>query len=247
MTRWRDILPTMGMLFATVAKVGARWFRGLVRMVGIAALVLILLAFTRVPFELHRWLGTAGGDRIGVPSAIVVLGGSGMPSGPELLRLDHAATLARQWPPARVIVMHPGDPEVLRLMVRELLLKGVDEQRIMAVNEGDNTRAQAMACFSRLSEGGLSVVIVTAPENIYRSVRAFRKAGFPQVYGSAAWDHAMFHEFTYDHRAIGGKAWAPDVSAEPTLRYTFWNYLKLEITCLREVVAIGYYWVNDWI
>ena len=39
----------------------------------------------------------------------------------------------------------------------------------------------------------------------------------------------------------------PDISGNPDLRYTFWNYLKLEITCLREYVAIAYYWMNDWI
>jgi hypothetical protein len=57
----------------------------------------------------------------------------------------------------------------------------------------------------------------------------------------------MFIDLGYGHRRIGGKAWVPDVSQEAGLRYTFWNYLKLEITCLREYVAIAYYWLNDWI
>ncbi|HMC96689.1 MAG TPA: YdcF family protein [Flavobacteriales bacterium] len=247
MSRWRDLLPTLKMLVVPVAMIMARWLRHGIRTLGVLALVMIVLAFTRVPFDAHRWLGLAEGTCLGAPNAIVVLGGSGMPSGPELLRLEHAAHLAIQWPHAQVVVVHPGDPGVIQLMMDELVLRGVDTGRIIAVNEGDNTRAQAMACQSRISWGEASVVIVTAPENTYRSVRVFRKAGFPQVCGSPAWDHAMFHDFAYDHARIGGKTWMPDVSEDPALRYTFWNYLKLEITCLREAVAIAYYRANGWI
>jgi len=57
----------------------------------------------------------------------------------------------------------------------------------------------------------------------------------------------MFIDLDYAHRRIGGKVWVPDVSQDTGMRYTFWNYLKLEITCLREYAAIAYYWLNDWI
>jgi hypothetical protein len=83
---------------------------------GIVALVMIVLAFTRVPYDLHRWLGTAGGPCSEPPQAIVVLGGSGMPSGPELLRLYHAAGLAAVEPQAVVFVVHPGDTAVIQRM-----------------------------------------------------------------------------------------------------------------------------------
>jgi uncharacterized SAM-binding protein YcdF (DUF218 family) len=249
---WRSRSRTALAWCRSAAGRGARILRtALVKLcwsVGILGLLMIVLAFTRVPYDLHRWLGTAAGECERVPEAIVVLGGSGMPSGPELLRLHHAAHLAGQWPQAQVIVVHPGDTAVIGQMVDELVLKGVSPERIVQVREGDNTRAQALACLRHCSTAKPSMALVTAPENMYRSVRAFRKAGFSRgVCGAPAWDHAMYHAFDYEHRGIGGKAWVPDVSDEPALRYTFWNYLKLEVTCLREYVAIAYYRLNGWI
>lgn len=214
---------------------------------GVIALVMIVLAFTRVPYDAHRWLGTAAGGCTEAPQAIVVLGGSGMPSGPELLRLDHAAELAQAWPDAAVFVVHPGDPAVIQLMADELVQKGVGPERIVQVHEGDNTRAQAMAVVGRSGEERPALAVVTAPENVYRTVRAFRKVGFDHVCGAPAWDNPMDHAFTYGHRKIGGKAYVPDVSDNLAVRYNFWNYLKLEITCLREYAAIAYYALNGWI
>jgi len=219
-----------------------------VMVLGVLALVLVALAFTRVPFDAHRALGTAAGECAEAPEAIVVLGGSGMPSGPELLRLHHAAAVAHATPNALVLVVHPLDTAVMRMMVDELQLRGVRPGRIRQVFEGTNTREQGLAVASEHPELlSMRIIVVTAPENMYRSVRTFRKAGFGSVCGAPAWENPMFIDLGYGHRRIGGKAWVPDVSDEPGLRYTFWNYLKLEVTCLREYVAIAYYWVNDWI
>jgi hypothetical protein len=51
----------------------------------------------------------------------------------------------------------------------------------------------------------------------------------------------------YSHKKLGGKKFTPDVSENMGLRYNYWNYLKLEITCLREFAALCYYKVNGWI
>lgn len=213
---------------------------------GSAAIFMLVLAFTRIPFDVHRWLGTAAGECDSPADMIVVLGGSGMPSGPELLRLHRAAQLAIEWEQSALMVIHPGEEKVLRSMVDELVLRGVRLDRIDTLNAGNNTREQAVLLKSRMEEQA-AIVIVTAPENMYRSVRAFREVGFAQVCGAPAWDQAMFHDFDYAHAAIGGRAWVPDVSDRPALRYTFWNYLKLEVTCMREFVALAYYRMNGWI
>lgn len=241
-------------LTSTLRKLGAgcwRLFRKTLRVVvlglGIVALVMVVLAFTRVPFDAHRWLGMASDACTDAPAVIVVLGGSGMPSGPELLRLHEGARLARENPQARVAILHPGDPGVLRAMKDELLLRGVAEERIVLINRGENTREQAMLAAVKFRAAMGRVLVVTAPENMRRSVLAFRKAGLSRACGSSAWDHAMDHAFGYDHRRIGGKAWVPDVGEHTAVRYTFWNYLKLEITCLRECFALAYYRVNGWI
>lgn len=246
MSGWRDLLPTLRMLVVPVARVFFRLFRKTIVVFGCIAFVMAVLAFTRIPFDAHRWLGLAAGE-CGTPAeVIVVLGGSGMPSGPELLRLHRAAELARSWPEAHVVVIHPGQPEVLDVMFQELVLRGVAAERIDTINSGDNTREQALVLKRRYPTAP-SIALVTSPENTYRSVRAFRKVDRFQVCGSPAWDHAMDHDFRYGHDRIGGKAWAPDVSGHTDLRYNFWNYLKLEVTCLREGAAIGYYWMNDWV
>lgn len=223
----------------------AGWLRRATYCTGIIGLLLIVLAFTRVPFDVHRWLGMASTPCRG--GTIVVLGGSGMPSAPELLRLHRAAELALEDTGARVTVIHPGDAQVMGQMVNELVLRGVRRARIDTINQGENTREQALIFADRHPLRQAPLVLVTAPENMYRSVGAFRRAGHLSACGAAAWDHAMHHEFAYRHKAIGGKAWVPDVSDDPGLRYTFWNYLKLEITCLREFVAIAYYELNGWI
>jgi len=208
---------------------------------------MVVLAFTRIPFDAHRWLGTSAGQCDRPVDRIVVLGGSGMPSGPELLRLHRAAALAHEVPMAQVLVVHPQDTAVSNAMVYELFLRGVGRERIAVLPAGDNTREQALLCAKHWAGQEGSVALVTAPENMYRSVKTFQGAGLRQVCGVPAWDHASQHAFRYGHRSIGGSAYMPDVSEAPGLRYTFWNYLKLEITCLREYAAITYYRLNGWL
>lgn len=246
MHTWLDRLPT---LLTRSVRTLARGLRRLVRTTGILALVLVALAFTRIPFDVHRWLGTAAGlCNHTEPRCIVVLGGSGMPSGPELLRLHHTAQLAGQHPQARIVLLHPTDSAVMQAMVDELLLRGVDGERIQPLLEGTNTRQQALA----FVEGGRletdeQYLLVTAPENMYRSLHTFRRAGVPRICGSPAWDNPMFIDLGYSHKGVGGKAYVPDVSSSNALRYDLWNRLKLELVCLREAAAIAYYGLNGWL
>lgn len=216
--------------------------------IGSIGVLMIVLAFTDLPFKAHRALAIDAGLCHDSPDLIVVLGGSGMPSGPELLRLHHAASEAADRPSATLLVVHPEDTAVMQEMVAELELKGVRSDRIMTLPEGRNTREQAMAVHRTINDPDRSrVAIVTAPENMYRTLLSFRKAGIDNVCGVPAFDHAMFIDLDYDHTRAGGSRIVPDISANLDLRYNFWNYLKLEITCLREYVAIAYYWINGWI
>ena len=217
------------------------WFGGI-------ALLLLVLSFTSLPYHMHRWLGIAGGITTGPVNSIIVLGGSGMPSGPELLRLHYAAEVAEDNPSARILIVHPLDTTVAELMAEELIIRGVDPARIRLALEGTNTREQALL----LTENDPTfksekVALITAPENMYRSLAVFRKLGYTQVLGVPAFDNPMFIDLSYRHKKIGGKAYVPDLGDNLALRYNFWNYLKLEITCLREAVAYGYYKLNGWV
>ena len=216
--------------------------------VGGLTAVMLVLAFTRIPFDAHRWLGTAGGLCSGSPDAVIVLGGSGMPSGPELMRCDLAADLAHSYAGVQVVMLLPQDTGLAAAMQQELVTKGVAPEKITAVLNGRNTREQALILVADSGDWlHRSITLVTAPENMYRSLLTFRKAGFTHVCGSPAFDHALFDDLRYAHGRIGGKAYVPDVSSNMDLRYDFWNRLKLEITCMREYTALAYYKLNGWI
>ncbi len=211
------------------------------------SLLMLTLAFTPLPFKLHRWLGTAGGLAGSGTEVILVLSGSGMPSGDELMRCHEAAFRAREHPSADVLLALPNDTALARAMVDELALRGVQRARITLLMHGRNTREQALDMATALPGWkGRHIALVTAPEHMLRSLLTFRKVGFPRVAGAPAFDHALFSNLAYRHGRIGGKAWVPDVSGHTSLRYNFWNNLKLEITCLRECTALAYYKMNGW-
>jgi len=223
-------------------------FRYSIYTLGFFFLFLILLAFTRIPFDIHYWLGTANSAFYLKPDYIIMLGGSGMPSESNLMRLYYTADLAHQYPEASVIVAHPIDTAIISLMDAELVAHGVDSSRIIIEKCGTNTREQALE-IAGLVKGikEKPIVIVTSMENMYRTMRVFRKLGFKNAGGRAAFENSMFVDLSYNHKRIGGREYMPDVSESMNLRYNFWNYLKLEITCLREFTAILYYKLNGWI
>jgi len=224
------------------------WFGWLCMGMGLVALMMIALAFTSLPFKAHRWLGTGGGLCIEAPEMIILLGGSGMPSGPELMRCNEAAQWAVRYPGSRVLLVLPVDTALADAMLKELGVKGVTPSRIDLLMHGRNTREQALDVVAAFP-GSLerSTAVVTAPENMYRTLLTFRKLGFSDIAGAPAFDHALFDDLAYGYRGIGGKPYMPDVSGNMSLRYDFWNRLKLEITCLREYAALGYYKLNGWI
>jgi uncharacterized SAM-binding protein YcdF (DUF218 family) len=214
---------------------------------GIFFFLLIFISFTSIPYHVHHWLGSHESGYKFYPDEIIFLGGSGMPSESNLMRIYYVSALAKKFPQAKVMVVHPIDERVIAVMKEELLLRGIDSSRIEIEKEGTNTRDQAMSVamhYPRLLKR--HVLLVTAAESMLRTVSAFRKAGFESVGGQPAYETPMFVNLDYNFKKSGGKIYIPDVSDNMALRYNFWNYLKLEISCLREFVAIGYYWVNGW-
>jgi uncharacterized SAM-binding protein YcdF (DUF218 family) len=223
-------------------------FKKLVWSSGILLLVLLILSFTRIPFDVHRWLGSKNASFQFTPENIIMLGGSGMPSESNLIRLNYTKDLALFFPDARILISHPNDTSTLRQMVDFLQAFNIPASRIFTESHGTNTREQVYELISKYP--GIvdqNLVIVTSPENMYRTLGTFRKLGFKKIGGVAAFENAMFIDLGYNHKKLGGRQYVPDVSRNMELRYNFWNYLKLEITCLREFAAILYYEVNGWI
>jgi uncharacterized SAM-binding protein YcdF (DUF218 family) len=93
----------------------------------------------------------------------------------------------------------------------------------------------------------LSILIVTSPEHLYRSVLAFRKAGFKKVDGLPAFEQAIESDISFSARRLGGSKLVPDIGDNITLRYQFWTQLHYEILVIREWLALGYYRISGWI
>jgi len=223
-------------------------FRIIFLSLGIFTFLLLLLSFTRLPYDIHVWLGAHKSNYKFYPDEIIFLGGSGMPSESNLIRLYYVSELSKKYPQSKIMIVHPEEDDVISEMYDELLIRGVDSAKIETEKAGTNTRGQAMNVathFPRLLKR--HVLLVTSAESMLRTVQAFRKAGFESVGGQPAYEIPMFSDLGYDFKKSGGKTFVPDVSKNVALRYNFWNYLKLEITCLREFVALGYYWINGWI
>ena len=215
---------------------------------GIISFLLLIISFTRLPYDVHRWLGTHKSSYKFYPDEIIFLGGSGMPSESNLIRLYYVSELSKKFPQAKIMIVHPEEEDVIEDMKHELVIRGVDSSKIETEKAGTNTRSQAASVardFPHLLQK--HVLLVTSAEGMLRTVKSFRKAGFESVGGQAAYEVPMFGDLGYDFKKSGGKMYVPDVSNNVALRYNFWNYLKLEITCLREFTALGYYWMNGWI
>lgn len=215
---------------------------------GMFSFLLLVLSFTRLPYDVHRWLGTHQSTYKFYPDEIIFLGGSGMPSESNLIRLYYVSELSKKYPQSKVMIVHPIDESVIADMRDELILRGVDSAKIEIEKEGTNTHDQA----ANISKDYLRllnqhVLVVTSAESMLRTVKTFRKAGFESVGGQSAFENPMFADLSYNFEKSGGKIYSPDVSGNLALRYNFWNYLKLEVTCIREFTAMGYYWLNGWI
>ena len=213
---------------------------------GILFFTMLVLAFTSAPFYMHYRLGQDPNDDVEVsnPQMVMMFGGAGMPSEDNLMRLYHTAALARHFD-VPVLLVHPEDSLCQAEMTRLLRQGGIDS--ILYMTEGANTRSQAvelMNAYPELSEKEL--IVVTSPEHVRRTVKCLNKVGFRNTIGKAAYPATVDFDLSLKKQKLGGNEAIPSVESVK-MRYTFFNYLKLEITCLREYCALAYYKIKGWI
>jgi uncharacterized SAM-binding protein YcdF (DUF218 family) len=228
-----------------------RILRNLLMVVGIFFSVCVILALTEQPYWGYYWLGTSKAELKWKPEFIVVLGGGGMPSQSNLMRGWYAGNAAKSFPEATVIISMPGNisdslstPVVMK---KELILRGVNPEKIVFEEQGTNTRAQALNCMKIIKQQA-PVLLVTSPEHMRRAVLCFRKAGFEKVNGLPAFENALEADLKFDDDKLGGnKTMIPDVGESINARYQLWNHLKYEILFAREMMALGYYRLRGWI
>ncbi|NOY96484.1 MAG: YdcF family protein [Chlorobi bacterium] len=213
--------------------------------------LILIIAFTTLPYWGLHWLGTSKAGLKWEPGTIILLGGGGMPSESNLIRSWYVAKAAAQFPGCKVVVAMPGDiSDTLSTPVKmkdELVLRGVNPDNIIYENEGRNTRAQAINCGNILLKSK-PILLVTSPEHTRRSVLCFSKVGFEKVDAIPAFENATEADLTFDDDKLGGNTtFAPDVGESISLRYQVWNHLKYEILIAREFMALAYYRIRGWV
>ena len=222
--------------------------------------LMIVLAWTTAPFWIRYNLGISKAGIHRPPEYIVFLGGGGMPSESALMRSYYTARVAGHYTRAKVIIAQPGNlSDTLQSLFRvrqELVMRGIDSRRILFEHEGTNTRAQALRTRALLTKEkqdlpggarGVSLLLVTSPEHLYRAVLAFRKAGFMKVDGVPAFEQDIETDLSFESGRLGGRKFIPDVGENITMRYKFWTHLGYETEILREVAALAYYKLMGWI
>ncbi len=239
----KNLKTTRDKIKQVLLKFSIRFFIAL----GGFAFVLLVLSFTDVPFYAYYWLGTSTPELHEKPEVIVVLGGSGMPSPDGLIRTYYASEYALKYKAAKIIIALPsnenGSLKQLDLMSHELIIRGVDSSRINYEPLGFNTHSQAenIASLYKIKKK-LSLLIITSPEHIYRSVKTFQKAGFTNVSGMPAFEKPI------DEEKVKDKEHTKDTRIKNlSLRYNMWSYLNYELLVLREYFAISYYKIKGWV
>ncbi len=218
---------------------------------GIIFFVLVILAFTTLPFWGYHWLGTSKSEITSEPKAIVLMGGGGMPSPSNLMRSWYAAHAWKQFKESELVIAVPGNLEdstsTPMKIKHELILRGVKPTKINFENKGTNTRSQALNCSLSLKTND-PILLITSPEHMRRSVLSFQKTGFEKVNALPAFPNALEAKLDFEDDELGGnKTLSPDVGHNLSFRYQVWTHLKYEILILREFAAILYYKLRGWI
>jgi uncharacterized SAM-binding protein YcdF (DUF218 family) len=230
---------------------------------GVVFMLQVLLALTPLPFHVWYRMGMRYSGISRPPDYIVVLGGGGMPSESGLMRCWYAAKAGSYFPGSKILIALPGDTadslSSVSGMKNELILRGIEPERILFEDSGTNTRAQALNILRITSPpvplsfrrggaaGEAGILLITSPEHLYRAFLTFKKAGFIKVDGVPAFEEAIEADITYQGKRLGGRHWVPDIGESITIRYGFWTQLRYEALILREWLALGYYWVKGWI
>ena len=174
-----------------------------------------------------------------------------MPSQSNLMRSWYVEKAAKTFPEATVIIAIPGDTtdslSTPQLVKKELILRGVNPDKIVFESEATNTRAQALNCQKSIKQQ-TSVLLVTSPEHMRRSVLSFQKVGFEKVNALPAFENAIEADLSFKDDDLGGyKTGVPDVGESINMRYQLWNHLKYEILIAREMFALTYYRMRGWV
>lgn len=216
------------------------------RLFGVFAILFVLLSFTDLPYYAYHSLGLTKIHNTENIKHIVVLGGDGMPSPSGLIRSYFGIKAAKENPKAKIYIALPrnedGSLRQLDMLAKEFTDKGIDRSKIIFEAEGHNTYSQAVNLEKLISSKNERMLVVTAPEHMYRAVGCFKKVGFKEINSLPTFEIPSDEE-TLEKKDKKGKKESENLS----LRYNMWSYMIYEIKVLREYCAISYYWLKGWI
>ncbi|MCF8366646.1 MAG: YdcF family protein [Bacteroidales bacterium] len=218
---------------------------------GLVFVFLIGLSLTEQPYWISYYLATANSAVQAEPDYIVMMGAGGMPGPKSLLRCYYTAQEAKKYPNAKIIVAMPAGPGRFLgsdpyEMYQEIARRGISKNRFMFEARGTNTHTQACNIFEMLhTQLKNNLLIITSPEHMYRSILSFEKCGFQNVDGVASFGTAIDNHLLLTPGEVESDQ--VSMSRNISLRYNMWNYLKVEIEIIREIVALSYYKVKGYI
>ena len=225
-----------------------KFFKRFFVVLGVIFTLFLILALTPAPFYMHHNLGhdpNQDTTYIFEPQHVIMMGGAGMPSAGNLMRLYCTAGLSTTYE-CPVTIALPYDSTCHAEMDKYLVNQGVTKE-IIHDTIGTNTRSQVLGLAENYPELLTArIIVVTSPEHLRRTVKCFNKAGFQQVRGMAAYEGTVDFNLSLKKQRLKGREEIPNIEST-NMRYTFWNYLKLEIDTFREYFALFYYKIKGWI
>ena len=227
----------------TIWKKVKRFIHLTLLIIGAVALIMVVLSFTDLPYYAYHKLGTTNTKLSSAPTHIVLFGGSGMPTPDGLIRAYYTAEIANKYDSIYIIIANPDELLAIRdtaaSYTHELVIRGIDSNRIRYDTIGYNTYTQAINIANMIFTDTTkfkTVLVVTTPEHMYRSVKCLQKAGIDSVGGVASF------ELPLDEEMLVKKGKLTKLEKDKlNLRYNMWSYLNYELVVMREYLAIGYY------
>jgi len=225
-------------------------FKKFVLFLALIFFIIISLSLTDIPFWMYYNLGVPEHELKTDPEYIVVMSGAGIPSASGLMRTYRTAEMGKKFPKAKIIVTMPGvssdTTSASFLMKKEIVIRGIEANRISFENKGTNTRSQALA-IKKIVKNNPPILVISSPEHLYRSVASFHKAGLTNSVGEPAFAQSISVSFAFDDVDLGGNTFIPDIGNNTHLRYQFWSNLKFQVIVYREYTAITFYRLKGWI
>ena len=208
-------------------------------------LVGLLLSLSSIPYKAYHHLAATEIELKKSPSAIIVLSGAGMPSPDALIKLYFASEAGLQFPQSTTYIALPEKHNIdstspIKLMKKELMKNNIEAGRIKLETQGYNTYTQLLALSEKISISE-SVLIVTSPEHMRRSILTMKKMGYRDVGGLPTFEEPSEETLLTSKRKV--KTEVDNLN----LRYNIWSYLQYEIKVAREYCALTYYWLKGWI